>query len=771
MMSRRSLLRALALARPAVARSGSRTVPASESFPLNGGWLFGLYQAGAEAAGFDDRHLHAVTLPHCAAWLPANGWLHAKWEHLWIYRRHFRRPGPAGGRVFADFDGVMTNATVLCNDRVVAGHAGGYLPFSAELTGSLTSGGNVLSVIVDSRWLGVPPVVPGEDAHAIDFFQPGGIYRDVTLRVTPRVYVSDLFAMPCDVLSANPRLNIECGIDGGSAGAGTASLLVELVDRDGRVIASTAMTAPVRPGISSVRRTLDRLGPVSLWSPASPVLYTVRATLTAPGIGISKMSRRIGFRETSFRPDGFYLNGERLQLFGLNRHQLFPYTGMAMPARVQRKDAEILRNEFNCNVVRCSHYPQSPAFLDACDELGLLVWQEAPGWHQISDDPDWQRLVIRNVQDMVTRDRSRPSVIAWGTRLNETPDDPDLWAATRQAAKDLDPSRPSTGAMDQHSTAAWAEDVFAFNDYTASGEDGLTLMPPISGVPYLISESVGVLKQIPAHFTWTDPPAVLARQAALHAQAHNAAAAGLGYAGLIAWAAFDYGSLRGHPDQTKWAGIADCFRVAKPGAAVYQSQCDPQTRVVIEPAFFWEPGGAQPQGEPLLIASNCEQLSMYIGGAPAGTARPAADDERYGSLAYPPFLVSLPAAGPQAELRIDGYIGGRLAARRVMAPGPAGDRLRIYADDAAIRADGSDMTRLVFRACDRHGNQRRCFADTVKLRLAGPGELVGENPFPFGEYGGLGAVWIRSRSGRAGLISVAASHPGLGRDIVTVQSR
>ena len=141
------------------------------------------------------------------------------------------------------------------------------------------------------------------------------------------------------------------------------------------------------------------------------------------------LSRRIGFREASFQSDGFYLNGKRLQLFGLNRHQLYPYAGMAMPARVQRKDAEILKNEFNCNMVRCSHYPQSPAFLDACDELGLLVWEEAPGWHNVSVTPDWQNLVLQDVRDMVIRDRSRPSVVIWGTRLNETRDYPGLWAA------------------------------------------------------------------------------------------------------------------------------------------------------------------------------------------------------------------------------------------------------------------------------------------------------------------------------------------------------
>src|SRR5262249_14686256 len=145
--------------------------------------------------------------------------------------------------------------------------------------------------------------------------------------------------------------------------------------------------------------------------------------------------------------------------FGLNRHQLFPYTGMAAPARLQRRDAEILRYELNCNMVRCSHYPQSPHFLDACDELGLMVWEELPGWQQLGDHR-WQDFVVQNARDMVVRDRSRPSVVIWGTRLDETPNSHALYARTRRVARYLDGSRPTSGATLQHSTSGWGEDVF-----------------------------------------------------------------------------------------------------------------------------------------------------------------------------------------------------------------------------------------------------------------------------------------------------------------------
>jgi beta-galactosidase len=366
-------------------------------------------------------------------------------------------------------------------------------------------------------------------------------------------------------------------------------------------------------------------------------------------------------------------------------------------------------------------------------------------------------------------------VIIWGTRLNETPDFPSLWAATRQAAAELDGSRPSSGAMAVHGAARWNEDVFAYNDYGIDAKTGnVTLRPPFAGLPYLITEAVGVVVARPQHFAWTDPPQVLARQAALHAQAHSMARSDARYSGMLAWAGFDYASmLSPDPDAIKWAGVADGFRVPKPGAAIYQSQVDPGTRPVIIPVFFWELGGAIPAPSPTaMIASNCEQLEVFIDGAHVVTARPALRSPLYGGLAYPPFLVRLPPHTPNdtPELLIRGLVGGQRVTEIRMSADPARDALGMTVDDATISADGSDATRAVFRALDAYGNQRRYLTGEVALSLSGPATLVGDNPFAFGAYGGLGAVWIRSVAGLPGAITLTASHPQLGRAEVQVRS-
>jgi beta-galactosidase len=790
-ISRRTLLQASLIggagvaALPLIALVGGITrtggQPTNLAFSMNTNWLFGgQYASGSETSSFDDSNFATVTLPHTVTSLSWQNWDYPAWQQVWIYRRHFNGthlldPHGAGNRILVDFDGVMVNASVAINDQVVSTHQGGYLPFSAELTGKVTSGDNLLAVIVDSRCLPVPPIGMGQGPGSVDFFQPGGIYRDVRLRVLPQVFLSDLFAQPTDVLSSRPRVDVECAIDSAATTQATGTLLVELLDGPTQIAAQTTTVKVTSPGISTAKLSLTGLGQVSLWSPDSPKLYTVQATLNFPGLGSHVISRRIGFREASFRPEGFFLNGKRLPLFGLNRHQLYPYAGMAMPARVQRKDAEILKNDFNCNIVRCSHYPQSPDFLDACDELGLLVWEEAPGWHNVSTTPAWRDLVVQNVREMVIRDRSRPSVVIWGTRLNETRDFPGLWAATRQAARELDSSRPSSGAMSFHQHVTWNEDVFAYNDYGTDPKTGnIALKPPFADLPYLVTEAVGVAAARPQHFAWTDPPAWLARQAALHGQAQSQARSNPGYAGLVAWAGFDYASLFGlGPANIKWAGVADGFRIPKPGAAIYQTQGDPAVRPVIIPLFFWEAGGAVPAASPTaMIASNCERLEVFIGGTHVASALPAFSSPLYSGLIHPPFLVHLPKHMPNAtpELLVQGFVGARQVAQLRMSGNPAGDALGMTVDDATITANGSDATRAVFRAIDTHGSQRRYGSGAVTLTLSGPATLVGDNPFAFGQYGGLGAVWIRSVAGQPGAITLTASHPLLGQAEVQVRS-
>jgi beta-galactosidase len=776
--SRRAILRTGAVGGVLASLAGCgavRPAPPADawaSYDFNQAWLFGgPYVPGCTDPGYDDRGFAQVTLPHTVTPLSWGNWDPASWEAVWIYRKHFGLPpGSRRRRVFVDFDGVMVNATVLINGTTVSTHQGGYLPWSTELTGHLTGEDNVLALIVDSRWLPVPPGGAPAGASAVDYLQPGGIYRDATLRVVPEVFLSDVFVRPVDVLSHDRSVQVQATIDAAAVPSGPVRVSARL--QDGSEVLGTASAAVTITGTPTtlVVLTITGIRDVTLWSPSTPKLYTVQVRLARAGGQAHTVAVRTGFREATFEPDGFYLNGERLQIFGLNRHQLFPYTGMAAPARLQRRDAEILRLELNCNMVRCSHYPQSPHFLDACDELGLMVWQEPPGWQYVGD-AEWQAIMLQNTSDMVVRDRSRPSVIVWGTRPDETANYPSLYARARGLAYQLDGSRQTTGAMAIHSTAGWAEDVFGYDDYHSTGGRA-ELLPPLPGVPYLVSEAVGALDGSPT-YRWIDTGAVLAEQAVMHAEVHSIARSNPGYAGVLGWAGIDYASLNGGSriwEALKTPGVIDTFRVPKPGAAFYRSQQDPSVSPVILPVFFWDFGPGSPPDGPgakAMIATNCDRVEVYVGGAHVATGTP--DARHFGGLSYPPVFVDLTVdAASRPELRIDGYLGTRLAASVRMSADTARDRLALTADDASILADGSDTTRLTFRALDAYGNQRPHVTGQVSLSLTGPATLIGDNPFEFGGYGGVGGAFVRSEPGRPGLVSVTASHPVLGQARVRV---
>lgn len=215
-------------------RQSLRNYPAAaREFPFNAGWVFGEYTAGSDQPGYDETQLTRVTLPHCVTRLSWQKWDPSAWQRVWIYRRTFDGTGLLSGRALADFDGVMVNATVLINGETVTTHMGGYLPFSAELTGYLQPGDNVLAVIVDGRCGPVPPEdVPGDPA-SVDFLQPAGIYRDVRLRVVPGTYLADVFAQPVNVLTAQRGVGIQCTIDAAGTPNAPVRITAELSGRPG----------------------------------------------------------------------------------------------------------------------------------------------------------------------------------------------------------------------------------------------------------------------------------------------------------------------------------------------------------------------------------------------------------------------------------------------------------------------------------------------------------------------------------------------------------
>ena len=710
--------------------------------------------------------------------LPWHNFDDKEYEFLSTYRRRFKTPpNLAARRVFVDFEGSMTASTVWINGTRLGEYRGGFTPFSFDLTDHLKhSADNTLVVQVDStERADIPPF-----GYEIDYLTFGGLYREVSLRLVPNAYLDNLFIHADDVLDAGRILHVDTFI----AGHSDQPLAIEVSLHDGETLITSGRSAvtlphepqPVSAGPSTtapVHATtgtqtdpakttvaLTGLDAIKLWQLDAPHLYTVRVRLLRAGRVVDEDTRRFGFREAVFTDHGFSLNGNILKLRGLDRHQTFPFAGQAMPARVQRRDAYILRHKLHCNIVRTSHYPQSRHFLDCCDEIGLLVLEEFPGWQHIGDQ-EWQNLAIDNVDRMIRRDWNHPSIILWGVRINESKDNHDFYVKTNALAHALDSTRP-TGGIRNFQASEFLEDVFTINDF------GFPLKKP-NHSRYLNTEFVGHTFSTKT----TDDNERQREHTLRHARVHNQLASDPQYAGGIGWCAFDYNthSNFGSGDRICYHGVTDIFREPKAAAGFYKSQCEPSEEIVLEPAFHWARGDESLLFTRAVVCSNCDHLKFYmqVNNKPSNPWELIgdidADHAEFEHLKYPPFVldVSKIRAG-WGDLRIDGYIAGQQVISKKYSGRGVVQQFVLRPDDTTLAADGADATRIVLRSEDQYGNICPYGDDAVVFTLEGPATLIGNNPFSM--IGGTGAVWIRAGQQPGTVTLTAASvrfHPSPSR--------
>ena len=714
---------------------------------FNEDWLFSADRLDLEAG---DELFEPVSLPHTNKIFPHSNFDNREYQFISTYRKRFQfsRSDP-GQQVFLEFDGVMLACAVHLNGEQIGGNLGGYAPFTINLTDGLQDGENILTVYVDStERTDIPPY-----GHLVDYLTFGGIYRDVHLTSVNPVFIENLFARTSNILFT-PQLACEIRVN---QVVPQVDLQAVLVDPLGREVAKT------RGKLEKQTNNLvfDNLPGIHLWSVDDPVLYTLQVTLVQDGEEVDAASTRFGFREAFFRPDGgFYLNGKPLKLVGLDRHQTWPYIGAAAPARLQRLDAEILKHELGCNIVRTSHYPQSPHFLDRCDEIGLLVFEEITGWQHIGDEA-WQDLSLVELKTMIERDRNHPAIILWGVRVNESPDNDPFYLRTNALAHETDPTR-QTGGVRCFRESNFLEDVFTYNDFSNDVREP-------NHLPYLVTEFAGHM--FPTK-TW-DHEERLIEHALLHARIQDKQFGNEKIAGAIGWCAFDYATHIefGSGDRVCYHGVMDIFRLPKWAAFFYKSQQTPSQGIVLQPATHWTMGDRSGGGNnPLTIFSNCDEIEVMIGDIRVGRFQP--DRETYPHLPHPPFRVGgldqYTAWGQREfyDLHVIGYLGGKIAAQHRISSDRVPKRLELSTDTDQLQADGADMTRLIVRITDEYGNPLPYAVMVVNIELEGEAELIGENPFPV--IGGQAALLVKARK-QAGRVVIRAAAPRLPMASVTLE--
>ena len=494
-----------------------------------------------------------VRLPHTVKELPLHYIDHQAYQMLCGYRKRLTIPAEyARKRLFLQFDGAAHIATVYVNGVEVAHHRCGYTAFRCEITDFLTPGEDAL-IAVKLDTTENPEVPPF--GFVIDYLTYGGLYREVWLDVREQSYIEDIF-----VTTPRPdTVHVEIKAQG------SEHCRLSILEEDGAVLLTKETAAP----------TDLHLPDAKLWNCDNPYRYSLRCELL-DGYGkvTDTQEVKFGFRDIEFKEDGFYLNGQKTFLRGLNRHQCYPYIGYAAPESLQREDARILKEELGCVAVRTSHYPQSHYFLDECDRLGLLVFTEIPGWQHIGDD-NWQEQACENVREMVLQYRNHPSIILWGVRINESQDCDELYKRTNAIAHALDPSRPTTGVRYLEKSHL-LEDVYSFNDFSHKGDNGgvrpKKKVAPTSDKAIIISEHNGHMFPTKSYDPWQKRQ----EHALHHARVLNDAMLDGDHAGCFGWCMFDYPTHKdfGSGDRICYHGVMDSFRNPKLAAAVYAAQQD-----------------------------------------------------------------------------------------------------------------------------------------------------------------------------------------------------
>lgn len=590
---------------------------------FNTDWLYHTGDVpGGESLAASDAHWTPVCLPHANIELPHHYFTEDDYRFVSWYRRHFHISEELRGkRLFIDFDGVMTVAQVYVNGHLLAEHKGGYTPFSVDITEHVKFGsaGNVLAVRVDStRRPDVPP-----EGHVVDYMLFGGIYRNVHLRAVDPLHVDWAFVTTPEIDDTAATVHATVRIANQASRPRNGNVRWVILDGAGRMVTQAGSSFQFD---AHSAQELDHdlvVADPKRWDVADPHLYTLQTEIVEDGAIVDTYSVRFGIRSARFAEDGrFYLNGRPLKLRGLNRHQMFPYVGSAMPDRLQRQDADILRYELGLNIVRTSHYPQAPPFLDRCDEIGLLIFEEIPGWQHIGGEA-WKHLCYANIRTMITRDRNHPSIVLWGVRINESQDDHDFYTETNRLAHELDSTR-QTGGVRYFLESEPLEDVFTFNDFSGGIQEP-------KRVPHLVTEFGGHMFPTKSY----DNEERLVAHALYHAKVQNEQYGHPRVAGALGWCAFDYNTHVdfGSGDRICYHGVMDMFRFPKFAAYFHQSQIDPTERPVLFAATHWTQGDRSGGGiNPLVVFSNCDEIDVYFNEALQQTVQP--DREQYGNLPH-----------------------------------------------------------------------------------------------------------------------------------------
>lgn len=770
---------------------------------LNFNWQYKM-DFKEEYVNVDDiEGFEAVNLPHTNKVLDYNNFDESEYQFISCYRKQVFIPLDFDGKaLILKFEGIASYAKLYLNGQYVAEHFGGYTQFEIDISDKIVYGkDNLIVVLCDSsERCDIPPF-----GNVIDYLTYGGIYREVWLEIKEKTYIKDIFIRTFNVLSDSKTIDIDIEL---SQYCKSAIILFQILNNQNEMVSSFSY----RLSNSQKGKISGEISSISLWDIDTPNLYILEAELRTDGQVNDKVSQSFGFREVCFRPDGFYINERKIKLIGLNRHQSYPYVGYAMPESAQKKDADILKFELGVNIVRTSHYPQSKHFLNRCDEIGLLVFEEIPGWQHIGKGK-WKETVCQNVNDMIIRDRNHPSIVIWGVRINESPDCDELYFETNRIAHELDNTR-QTGGVRNFKESHLLENVYTYNDFIHTGDNTALDRPgkvTKTNAPYLVTEHNGHMFPTKRF----DNEEKRLEHALRHMRVLDNMMGSQRISGAIGWCMFDYNTHKdfGSGDRICYHGVLDMFRIPKLAGTVYSSQ---QDRIPVMEISSAMDIGEHPAGDlgAVYVFTNCDYIKLYKNDELIKVFYP--DKKQFPNVLHAPVKIddfigdllqkyenisvkdsgrlkgvlrdaskyglNLPLSsklimgrlmlkyklslddgmrlfgtyvcnwgGQRITFKFEGYKDGQLV-KTVVKVTTKTAKLEVIPDSLVLNEiDTYDVTRVVIKALDENENLLTYSNDAMNISTVGPIEIIG--PKCIALIGGVRAFWIKT-TGQSGIGTV-----------------
>ncbi|MER2997572.1 glycoside hydrolase family 2 protein [Pontibacter populi] len=735
----------------------------------------------------DESYLKQVSLPHTARLEPIEK-AEQQWQGDAFYRKAFTIPASDKGKHIAvKFEAAMQVADVYLNGKHIFRHLGGYLPFYIDMSDNVKFGEeNMLLVKLNNE--DNPKVAPGKPLADLDFNYYSGLYRNVYLITKDKLHISDPIAadrvagggilLHYDTVSQkSATLTIQTDLKNDHVQNRTAQVRTIVTDRQGNKVAEIISNPKIvgAGAFETIKQTITIANP-QLWSPESPYLYNLSVALVQDGKVIEEQKMRTGVRSFRFTAGAFYLNGEKLFLRGTNRHQEYPYVGYAMSDNARFRDAWKIKDA-GFNFVRLSHYPQSPAFLDACDELGLLVMDAIPGW-QFFGDEEFQKNALQDVRDMVRRDRNHPSVVLWESSLNESGMTKEFMKLAHEAVHEEFP-------FEDVYTCGWLDE--AYDVFIPARQHGkapdywnkYSKQKPLFIAEYgdweYYAQNAGFNQKQFADLKEEERTSRqlrgfgqkrLLQQALNYQEAHNSNLQGPAV-GDANWLMFDY--KRGYADDIESSGIMDIVRLPKFAFYFYQSQADSRTgsefdKLMIFIANYWN----DPELKTVRVYSNADEVELKLNGKTIARQKP--DKDKYSThLNHPPFTFEVLKYEP-GTLTAIGYTNGKHAGEFTRRTPEKAAKLHMTVDKSGreVTAGVNDVVFVYAYIQDQHGTMVPDATNKVTFKAEGDAEIVATNKV--NAEAGIAAILLKIGK-KPGAIKITATADGLQPATITIDAK